>query len=146
MKPKWLEIAEGECGQKEVKGPGSNARIISYHACTSLKASDDETPWCSAFINWVMVQAGLKYTKSAAARSWLTWGVPLNNPIEGCIVVLKRGAPPSGHVCLYIADRGDYIKCLGGNQGDQVKTSNFLKSDVLSYRWPDNVVIQRETA
>lgn len=136
MKPKWLEIAEGEIGQKEVAGAGSNARIISYHACTTLKATLDDIAWCSSFINWVMIQAGIQPTFSAAARSWLKWGIGIDSPEVGCVVVLKRGAPPSGHVCLFIDDMGQNITCLGGNQGDQVKYSVYPKSDVIGYRWP----------
>lgn len=137
MKPTWLEIAEGEIGVKEVAGDADNPRIVEYHACTTLKATEDSTPWCSAFVNWCMVQAGEKATNSAAARSWLKWGIPLATPKEGCIVILKRGAPPSGHVGLFAADLGDRVRILGGNQGDMVKYSNFLKTDILGYRWPE---------
>jgi uncharacterized protein (TIGR02594 family) len=137
-KPTWLDIAEHEIGTKEINGPKSNERIIEYHACTSLKATTDETAWCSAFVNWCMRHAGLKGTNSAAARSWLQWGVELKAPVPGCIVIFKRGAPPSGHVAFYASDVGnDYIKVLGGNQGDQVKYSNYPKQDILGYRWPD---------
>ena len=84
-----------------------------------------------------MKQAGIKGTGLANARSWLTWGAKLEKPAEGCVVVLKRGLPPSGHVTLFAADNGDgTVKCLGGNQGDQVKYSNYPIADVLGYRWP----------
>lgn len=138
MKPSWLDIAEKELGQKEVAGPGSNARIISYHFCTTLKATTDEIAWCSSFVNFCMIQAGLPATKSAAARSWLTYGTALAEPEVGCIVILKRGTnPQSGHVCFFVEDLGLNIRCLGGNQGDQVKLSIYPKADVLGYRWPD---------
>lgn len=135
MKPKWLEIALAEKGVREVKG-GENPRIIEYHSCTTLKATEDEVPWCSSFVNWCMKQAGIERTKSAAAMSWLGWGVVLDEPREGCVVVLKRGAPPSAHVCFYLRSDEKLIACLGGNQGDSVKVSVFKKGDVLGYRWP----------
>lgn len=138
MKPQWLEIAQAEIGVKEVKG-GENPRIIEYHACTSLKATEDETPWCSAFMNWVMKQAGMPYTKSAAARSWLDWGVVLDEPREGCVAILKRGAPPSAHVTLWLRESDGMFAGLGGNQGDQVKVSAFKAADVLGYRWPKGI-------
>lgn len=141
MKPEWLTTAEKEIGTKEIAGPVDNVRILEYHACTTLKATDDETPWCSAFINWCLEMVKIKGTKSAAARSWLDWGKCLDEPVEGCVVILKRGAPPSGHVCLYVKDRdANYITCLGGNQGDQVKYSHYPKVDVLGYRWPNQPV------
>ena len=137
MKPEWLTTAEGEIGTHEVCGPADNKRIVEYAACTTLHAQDDETPWCSAFVNWCFEMVGIKGTRSAAARSWLDWGEVLDDPQEGCVVILKRGAPPSGHVTLFVRERdAASITCLGGNQSDQVKYSHYLKSDVLGYRWP----------
>lgn len=135
--PKWMEIAEGEMGQKEVAGSKANPRILEYHSTTSLKATSDEVPWCSAFVNWCMKEAGEERTNKANARSWLKYGSFLNTPRYGCIVVLRRGKDPAaGHVGFYITDLGDRIKVLGGNQGDQVKYSNYRKEDVIGYRWP----------
>jgi uncharacterized protein (TIGR02594 family) len=140
VKPEWLIIAESELGTAEVPGAGNNPRIAEYAACTSLKASEDSVPWCSSFTNWCFKQAGIKGTGLANARSWLKWGTGIDKPTLGCVVVLKRGAPPSGHVTFYTASLGeDKIVCLGGNQGDKVKYSTYLKSEVLSYRWPTTV-------
>lgn len=132
-----LKIAVSQIGVKEIPGEEDNPRIIEYDTYTTLKATDDETPWCSSFVNWVMAKAGVERTNSAAARSWLNWGEHIMEPLPGCIVILKRGAPPSGHVCLYVAPAGKgLIQCLGGNQGDQVKISVFKTADVLAYRIP----------
>ena len=82
MKP-WLEIAEREQGVAEVPGAGDNPRVVDYLMSTtlgSLENQNDETPWCSAFVNWCMEQAGIKGTNSAWARSWLDWG---KEPEEG---------------------------------------------------------------
>ena len=137
-KPKWLSVAEEELGTKEIAGPKSNPKIDAYAVCTTLKATSDEIAWCSSFVNWCMAQAGEMYTKSAAARSWLDFGLVLDTPRVGCIVILKRGNnPQSGHVGFYIGElAGGWIKVLGGNQSDQVKYSNFHASEVLGYRWP----------
>lgn len=139
--PLWLQFAEREIGTAEVAGEQDNARILEYHACTSLKSTEDSTAWCSAFVNWCMERAAIKGTNSAAARSWLDWGNVLEKPVEGCVVVFKRGAPPSGHVCFYVGADPDpaYIRCLGGNQSDQVKCSKYPVGDVLGYRWPKGV-------
>lgn len=136
--PLWLQVAERELGTCEVKGDADNPRIIQYHACTSLKATDDETAWCSAFVNYCFNTVGISGTNSAAARSWLDWGKVLDKPELGCVVILKRGAPPSGHVTLYAGLDYDpaYIRCIGGNQSDQVKCSRYPVADVLGYRWP----------
>jgi uncharacterized protein (TIGR02594 family) len=136
--PAWLAVAFDEVGTKEIPGDGHNPRIIEYHQTTTLKATEDEVPWCSSFANWVMKQIGVRGTGSAAARSWQTWGRPLSQPVYGCVVVMRRGKNPgAGHVGFYLGDVGhDYIRILGGNQGDAVTVANFKRSSVIGYRWP----------
>ena len=137
---KLLEIARQELGIHETPGPASTARIIEYDKHTTLKATTDETPWCSAFANFVVDTAGLTGTHSAAARSWLEWGTPVDIPVPGCIVVLDRhdaANPQAAHVTLFVKANGDgTAQMLGGNQGDAVKLSNFYKAHVLGYRVP----------
>lgn len=135
---KFHEIAKCEIGVAEVKGAEANPRIIEYAATTSLKATSDEVPWCSSFANWVVSQAGAKGTNSASARSWLDWGKVIDKPELGCIVVFKRGAPPSGHVafCDHPDISNGIVRVIGGNQGDMVKVARFPVEDVLGYRKP----------
>ena len=130
-----LEIAWEEIGTKEMQGRAANPRILEYHQATKLKALSDEVAWCSAFVNWVLKQAGIEGTDSSLARSFLRWGSPLKSPIPGCVVVLKRGKPPFGHVAFFAGrTRAGLIECIGGNQSDQVKISAYRESDVLGYR------------
>ena len=136
----WLEIARGEIGVKEIAGELANPRILEYLRSTSLGAwgqGRDETAWCSAFVNWCVVQAGIEGTGSAMARSWLGWGVECA-PEPGCIVVLKRGKPPSGHVGFLDEWSGpdNTIRLLGGNQQNAVNVTTYPTSRVLGYRWP----------
>ena len=140
MIPDWMQYALRELGTAEVNGEKSNPRILEYHSYTSLKATSDEVAWCSSFANWCFAQCGIIGTRSAAARSWLDWGTVLDAPQEGCIVVFKRGQPPSGHVAFYAGPDNDplYVRCLGGNQGDTVKCSRFPVSDILGLRWPED--------
>ena len=134
-----LEIARAEIGTKEKPGKDDNPRILEYHQTTSLKAVHDEIAWCSAFVNWVLRQAGIEGTGNHMARSYLKWGSPLKSPVAGCVVVLKRGAAPFGHVAFFVRrSKAGFIEALGGNQSDQVKISAFRESDVLGYRWVDN--------
>ncbi|HET6230267.1 MAG TPA: TIGR02594 family protein [Longimicrobiaceae bacterium] len=133
----WLSAAHGEIGVKEYEGAKNNPRIVEYAACTSLRATDDETAWCSSFVNWCMKQAGVKGSGEANARSWLGWGQEVSPPVHGCVVVFKRGtSPTSGHVAFYLETQGDRISVLGGNQSNQVKVSTYPKADVLGYRLP----------
>lgn len=134
--PPWLSVAIKELGVKEIGGSQHNQRVLEYHQSTSLRASDDETPWCSAFANWCMRQAGVKGTGAANARSWMTWGNRLTTPAYGCVVVLKRGKQEwQGHVGFLVFEGRDKIMVLGGNQGNAVSVAAFNKADVLAYRW-----------
>ena len=128
------DYAKQEVGQKEIAGDGNNPRIVEYHQTTSLRATTDEVSWCSSFVNWCCRQAGVAGTDSAAARSWLRWGEQLKQPVEGCVVVFRRGAPPSGHVGFFVKRDGVNVWVLGGNQSNMVKISVYKASDVLGYR------------
>jgi uncharacterized protein (TIGR02594 family) len=136
----WLEIARKEMGVHEKPGPEAERRIVEYHATTSLKATSDEVSWCSSFVNWAITQAGLVGTNSAAARSWLRWGVHCEVK-PGAIAVFPRGAnPKSGHVGFVVAQHpGGYVDILGGNQSNCVRVMTFKLASALDFRWPGGV-------
>lgn len=136
----WLFFALAELGVR-VFGPGaSNPRITEYHAGTNIAGYDDKASWCSSFVNWSMAKAGIQGTASALARSWLTWGEPLDEPIVGCVTVLWRDDPSSwkGHVGFFQRIEGETIHLLGGNQLEEVRVHTYPLSTVLAYRWPAN--------
>jgi len=136
----WLAIALSEKGIKEFPGNGDNPRVVEYLHSTNLGAPDrnnDETAWCSAFVNWCMERAGYEGTDSAWAKSWLDWGKEIQKPRKGCIVVFKRDG--GGHVGFYMGENDTHIRVLGGNQNDEVNESNYLKSNLLGYRLPGNL-------
>ena len=136
MIPKHLEIAFGELGQAEVPGPGTNPRIALYLTGVGM-APSDEIPWCSAFVNAVIVRANHKGTNRANARSWLEWGVP-TVPVLGAVCVLWRINPenPSGHVGFYLDQDSYGVYLLGGNQSDKVCIRRYPLERVLGYRVP----------
>lgn len=136
--PKWLEIAREEIGVLENSGDEHNERILEYHSTTLLKSSEDEVPWCSSFVCWVMQEAGYTTTQSAAARSWLGWGEGLMAPKAGAVTVLWREDPKSwkGHVGFYVAHDDRSIFLLGGNQNDRVCIKGYPIGNVLGYFWP----------
>lgn len=137
MEPKWLEWAQAEIGVHETPGPEANPRIVFYDSFTTLKATSDEVPWCSAFACAAVESAYIHSPRSARARDWLSWGTRLNVPVLGCVVVMGRGSDPTqGHVGFYLGHSAGLVKVLGGNQSDQVKISNYPQENVLGYRWP----------
>jgi len=144
----WLEVAELELGVHEDSLPDAhNQRILEYHATTALHALADEVPWCSSFVNWVLLQAGFDGTNDALAASWLNWGEPLNQARVGAITVIKKigatsdaqtGSSTGNHVGFLIEATPTHVRLLGGNQSDQVRYSNYPldKWTVRGYRWP----------
>lgn len=135
----WMRIALGEQGQREIAGAAANPRILEYHATTTLRATSDEVAWCSAFVNWVLVLAGYRATKSAMARSWLGGGERVSQPEYGDIVVFRRpgGGPQAGHVGFYVGSGFGFVEVLGGNQGDQVCVSKYSATDVIGFIRPE---------
>lgn len=132
MYDRFYNTAKGEMGINEFPGKKHNKRVLEYHDTTSLDAPDDETPWCSSFVNWVVRKCGLKGTNSAAAKSWMKWGKELKKPVKGCIVVFSRKG--GNHVAFYDHEDANYIYVLGGNQSNSVNISAYAKSRLLGYR------------
>jgi uncharacterized protein (TIGR02594 family) len=142
--PPWMAtvMAEYERGVKGIPGSSHNQRIIEYHSTTSLRATTDETAWCSSFANWVMKNSGYRGTNSAAAISWLDWGVELKTPRYGAItVVYDTNHPPTrsgNHVSFWTSQDSARITLLGGNQGNAVQPRSYpLRTwEIKGYRWP----------
>ena len=140
---KLLEAALTQYGIKEIVGTGHNATIISYfHEIGFEKINEDETPWCSAFVNWCALKAGFERTLKLNARSWLEIGEEINPDFAqlGDVVIFKRGTSDwKGHVGIYINQDLNSIYVLGGNQGNMVNISPYPKSKLLGVRRLKNV-------
>jgi uncharacterized protein (TIGR02594 family) len=137
--PLWLAIAIDELGQTEIEGPHHNPRILAYHQATSLKAEDDETPWCASFVNWCLSGARIVGTNKANARSFLDWGqaIAIGKMRHGDIVIFERNKPWQGHVGFVYASKPDSIQVLGGNQGDAVSLAWYPMRRLLGIRRPE---------
>ena len=141
------ELAQRYAGIKEFPG-GRDHPLIQWwlSLCGFSIDSPDETPWCAAFVNGIAWELRLPRSKSAAARSWLSVGVPV--PLDQAavgfdVVVLKRGVGPQpgperldapGHVGFYAGQEGDTILILGGNQGNAVSVARFRADSLLGVR------------
>lgn len=131
---KWVGIAYAENGVSEVVGPkGSNKRIEEYQQTTPLTGQNDDIPWCSSFVNWVLLKSKIPGTGSAWARSFLKWGMPCDYRY-GSVVVFSRGTN-SGHVGFAVGKRPGFIKVLGGNQDNRVSEKWYPLWRLLGYRW-----------
>lgn len=141
--PRWLIEARKHLGEKEIAGRKHNPQILQWWTLIRAGFTDDETPWCAAFVGGILESVGIKSSRSAAARSYLNWGAKLRKPELGCIVVFSRGTN-NGHVAFYVGkDSKGNLLVLGGNQGNAVTIAAYPESRVLGYRWPAGEVVTR---
>ena len=139
-----MELARRHIGLKEMPGHDVNTPLIMAMLLLDAEwPSDDEVPWCAAYVGWICWLAGLPRTKSLMARSWLTLGthVHINAAQEGDIVILNRGGPQDasvlnapGHVGFYISHDDTFIHLLGGNQSNRVHEGAYPKINLLGIR------------
>jgi uncharacterized protein (TIGR02594 family) len=134
------DVAARFVGLEEVPGDASNPLVLGMLRLDAKWVKGDDTPWCSAFVNFVAFLLGLPRSKSLAARSWLTVGRPidLSEAQRGNdVVILKRGGNPAlGHVGFFAgwAKYGSKVIVLGGNQADSVSLAVFSVEDVIGVR------------
>lgn len=138
-----LALAERFVGQREIPGPVDNPWVVAFSSTIDGSAPDDETPWCSTFVNGICWMLGLPRSNSRAARSWLKVGRPVTLAAavpDFTVVILQRGAGKQpgpevlnapGHVGFLVRKSGDTIWLLGGNQGDAVTIAPFRAERVL---------------
>lgn len=130
-----FDLAQRFVGIRETAGASSTPLVLAMLRLDNAWPEGDETPWCSAFANWVAWLLRLPRSKSLAARSWLAVGRPI--PLEEAqagfdVVVLERGA--GGHVGFYAGHDAATVSVLGGNQGDAVSVASFPRARVLGVR------------
>lgn len=134
----WLDIARANLGLREAPGKANNPKVVAFYAeAGHPEIKSDETAWCAAFVGACLKRADYPNTGDLTARSYLKYGKALDEPQEGCIVVLKRGHSTwQGHVGFCVGWTSRTVKILGGNQSDAVTIASFPMSQVLGYRWP----------
>ena len=139
-------LAERFVGIKEVSGSVDNPQILAMLRLDNDWPKNDETPWCSAFLNYIVWLLALRRSKSLLARSWLKVGFPMKlaDAVIGFdICILKRGdgeqpgpnnytAP--GHVGFYAGKDENSVYLLGGNQGNAVSVQKFPIERLLGIR------------
>lgn len=139
-----FDLASRFIGELPERADGDHPFIVWGHELCRLDVTTDEVPWCSSFVNAICWMLRVQRSKSAAARSWLSYGVALADLSEAQpgydIVVLKRGISPlAGHVGFYAgrewsAAGESKIHILGGNQGDNVSIARFPAELLLGTR------------
>lgn len=135
--PRWMQIAKGCVGLKEVPGPKHNTKIQSWLARLGAWWRDDETPWCGVFVAHCMREAGLPIPQHwMRARAWADYGSNLRSThvAPGAILVFSRKG--GGHVGFYAGEDATFYYVLGGNQSNAVNVSKIAKARCIAIRWP----------
>ena len=140
-------LAQRYIGIAEMAGSADHPLIQWWLSLCGFPSDvHDEVPWCSAFVNGMAWELRLPRSKSAAARSWLTVGRPVNlqdAEVGFDVVVISRGEEPQpgpdvlaapGHVGIYAGWEGGQVSLLAGNQGNAVSVEGFPLSRVLGIR------------
>lgn len=134
------DVAKQYIGVREIPGKADNPIIVRWLRALATWISDDETAWCSAFVNHCAREAGYESTGKLNARSWLDVGetIPLSAARIGDVVILWRVSRNSwqGHVAFldhHNAKRG-LLYLLGGNQNDSVNITAYPVERLLGIR------------
>lgn len=136
--PKILVEALKLYGTKEQPGNASNPEILQWAAETDLRTiySTDSVPWCGLFMAVVVQRAGYKYPAQPLwAQNWKNFGVKVDLPMLGDVVVFKR--PSGGHVGVYVGEDAAAWHILGGNQSDAVTITRIGKERAIAFRRPE---------
>ena len=136
--PSWLALAWADLGIAETVGAQHSARVLRYYADTGHpQITDDETAWCAAFLGSCLERSGHGSSRSLMARSYLSWGEPVEDFRAGAIAVLSRTSDPTlGHVGFLVGETADHVILLGGNQRNSVSVDAFPRTRLLAMRWP----------
>lgn len=140
--PRWLTLAKSLIGTREIPGAKHSPTIMGWVKNLGAKVlgitvTDDETPWCGTFVAHIMTESKIAPPPIAVrASSWGSWGRELVGPRPGCVLVFTRAG--GGHVGLYVGERQDAYRVLGGNQSNAVSETWIDKRRLAKggMRWP----------
>jgi len=124
--PKYLKAAFSVLGLSEIAGEEDEPQILAmYVACGHPEVVRDEVAWCAAYVGWCLHRGGLPTSKpvnqNLLAASYVNYPgkkyTKDDTVPRGAICVWPR-SEGSGHVNFALADLGEYVLCIGGNQGN----------------------------
>ena len=135
---KTLKFASQFLGVKEMSGAEHNPIILNWFKEIGYEwVKDDETAWCSCFVNYAAKMCGVTMSGKLDARSWLKTGEQINYPLPGDVVVFWRESKESwkGHVGIFLGyNKAGNIFCFGGNQGGEVSIALYNSNRLLGFR------------
>ena len=134
--PPWIVWAKSKLG---INQTDNAAEIESWDQYTSLDKSlwHQIVAWCAIFANAALFNGGKQGDKDAWAADFLNWGIPVDEPQIGDILVWDWSliGQTGHHVNFFLADLGNgYYRCIGGNQHHAVTIANFPVSALAGIR------------
>lgn len=152
----WLATMRELAGVKEYPGGENNPTILGWArfiagaypemaAYAALYRSDD-IAWCGLTMAYCLSKNGIRppfgnsdTERFLWANSFPGWGLRLDAPRVGCIVVFKWKSG-GGHVGTLDHIAGKTLYVAGGNQSDAVNVTPFAwDSSVGGFFWPPEV-------
>lgn len=133
------DVARRHLGVREIPGKQHNPTILNWYRKLIVSVYDDETAWCSTFVNFCALEAGYERTGKLNARSWLHIGerITTRQARQGDVIIFERGNSVwQGHVAFIQSinlETGRAV-CLGGNQNDAVNLQSYPLSKLLGIR------------
>ncbi len=159
----WLATMRDLAGVREYAGGENNPTILGWAgfiasrypemaAYAALYRSDDIS-WCGLTMAYALAKHGIRPPFGATdverflwANSFAAWGLRLDAPRPGCIVVFKWKSG-GGHVGTLDRVEGKTLFITGGNQSDAVNTMPFAWDDhVVGFFWPAQVAASPSNA
>ena len=135
--PNELDLAGNEARYNEEWRGRANPLITGLFSMTNtLPSSGDETPWCAAFVSFILYAAGKPNMFSALSGSYRHYLAETTTPVLGDIVVFEKygslGARGFGHVGFYVTENQYTVTVLGGNQRTGTGSTGAVTSTVYA--------------
>jgi uncharacterized protein (TIGR02594 family) len=138
-------------GTREYSGGADNPVILGWARFIGEKYPEmrsycaqynhDAIAWCGLTVAYCMAKNGIRPVFGTSenerflwADAWRTFGVRLDKPRLGCVMVFARNG--GGHVALYEGEEGNDYLIRGGNQSNAVNLMRMPKSKFSASIWP----------
>jgi uncharacterized protein (TIGR02594 family) len=122
-----------------------NKELRDYLKSDGQQLGDpSKLPWCGDAVQTAIaltLPEEVVPTNPYWAQNWAKFGVALEEPALGAILVFKRTG--GGHVGFYAGEDAKNYFVLGGNQRNSVSIAPVAKKQAISVRWPRTVPLPR---
>jgi uncharacterized protein (TIGR02594 family) len=125
---------------REIVGKQHNPGVVNYwkQGKVPLTVTDDETPWCAAFVCAALELSGIRSPRTPRARGFASGATltPCDARLGAIVVLSSDRGPASGHVGFLTGIGNGTLVLLGGNQGNRVCEAPISASKLVAMMWP----------